>query len=460
MAEQTMTTTQTDGETGGSRSAKLALLGITLTIFLILGGLSIARYLGFNAKYYDLGAMSQAIWSATQGEPLLFTGRGIVLSRLSRSVELVYFLLAPIYALFPTPITLLVIQAGAYALGALPLFRLARRRLRHDWLAVAVAAIYLLYPTGQTAVFADFHADPLAVPLLLFAIEAADRRAWRRYAVWVLLALTCKFYVAIPIAALGVVLWVHGERRAGAATVIIAALWGAVMFFGLRSAFMPPPAEAAQGLNIQTTPLAYLTNRFQLRFVMDTAVIRLVHGVIVLMPALILLGRRAPLWLLPAAVVVGPVLISNGFGPSFSYRTHHYALAVPFLVVAVLMGAAKQAGSASPPAGKRPAWHGRIMLTLFTTLVFNMAFVDSPLSPTFYLERPSLEQGLSSTRFGVTPRDAFKRDWLAAHAPSRSAVDRRSALRRTPDQSRNALLDQLHLWSAVGRAAAGSGHGD
>ena len=396
------------------------LLGIMLLIFVILGGLSTARYLGFNAKYYDLGAMSQVVWSATQGAPLLFTGRGIILSRLSRSVELVYFLLAPIYALFPSPITLLLIQAGAYALGALPLFRLARRRLQHDWLALAIAAIYLLYPAGQTAVFADFHADPLAVPLLLFAIEAADRHAWRSYAVWTLLALTCKFYVAIPIAALGMVLWLRGERKAGGATIIAAALWGAVMFLGVHSAFMPPPVEAAQGINIQTTPLAYLANRFQLQFMLDTAVLRLVNGVIVCMPALILLGWRAPLWLLPAAAVVGPVLISSGFGPSFSYRTHHYALAVPFLVVAVLMGAAQQVGSSPSPPARRPAWQGRILLTLFTTLVFNVAFVDSPLSPQFYGERPSLEQGLSSTRFGVTPRDTFKRGWLAAHAPPAS----------------------------------------
>lgn len=408
----------------------LAVGGLILFVFAEMAYLSLARYHGFNSKYFDLGAMSQAIWSASEGLPLIFTGQGIAISRLARNVEIFYFALAPIYALFPSPATLLVIQAGLYALGGVPLFRLARRRLQHDWLAVVMTAVYLFYPVAQTAVLAEFHADPLAVPFLLLAIEAADRRAWRSYALWLALALSCKFYVAAPAAALGAVLWLQKERRAGVATMLAAAGWGLFAFFAIRAAFAPPATEVAQAVNAQTSAIGYLTSRFDVAFIGQTAVLRLVHAVIVLMPALLLLGWRAPVWLLPAAVTAIPALLSSDFGPSFSYRTHHYALAAPFLVTAVLYGAASQRNDPATP-GKRPAWQGRIWLTLFMVLVFNLAFIDTPLSPSFYLDRPAMDQGLSSTRFGVTSRDKFKAQWLAEHVPTAVplAADQLSAVR-------------------------------
>ncbi|WP_420642994.1 DUF2079 domain-containing protein [Candidatus Leptofilum sp.] len=407
-------------------------MGLILFAFAEMSYLSLAKFAGFNSKYFDLGAMSQAIWSATEGLPLVFTGQGIAISRLARNVELIYFAIAPIYALFPTPQTLLIIQALVYALAGIPLFLLARRKLKNATYALIVSAIYLFYPVAQTAVLAEFHSDTLAAAFLLFAIEAADRKAWRGYAIWLAVALSCKFYVAAPAAALGVVLWLQGKRRAGLATSLVAVGYSLIAFFAIRTAFAPPAELAEQAVNVQSSTWGYILNRFQLPYVWDTAGIRLVHAVIVLMPAMLLLAWRAPVWLLPAAVTVIPALISNGFGPSFSYRTHHYALAVPFLVTAVLFGAARQLNDPIPK-GKKPAWQGRLRLTLFMALVFNLAFIDTPISPQFYLDRPHLEQGLSSTRFGVTDRDSFKTAWLNDNVPDNVAVaaDQLSATRLT-----------------------------
>lgn len=263
----------------------LILAGLVLFAFAEMSYLSLTRYWGFNSKYFDLGAMSQAVWSATQGLPLIFTGQGITISRLARNVELIYFAIAPVYAVFPTPQTLLVIQALLYALGAVPVYRLAKRKLGLPSYALTLSAIYLFYPVAQTAVLAEFHSDPLATTFLLFAIDAADRQAWRSYGLWLALALSCKFYVAAPVAALGVVLWFKGERRAGVATALAAILWGAIAFFAIRSAFAPPAEVAAEAVNVQASAAGYFFNRFQLGYVWDTAVIRLVHAIIVLMPA-------------------------------------------------------------------------------------------------------------------------------------------------------------------------------
>lgn len=74
---------------------------VILVTFALLAWLSVAAYRGYNLQTFDLGAISQAIWRATQGDPLVYTHKGIPVSRLAGHVEIIYFLLAPVYALRP-----------------------------------------------------------------------------------------------------------------------------------------------------------------------------------------------------------------------------------------------------------------------------------------------------------------------------------------------------------------------
>jgi uncharacterized membrane protein len=162
-----------------TRSLKIVLSKIDWVILIaailmgvMLGFLSIIRYTGYNAFMFDLGNMSQAIWSGTKGHPLEFTYDDIGnISRLSIHVELFYWLLVPLYSLFPSPITLLVFQTLLFVAGAYPVYKLSNRKLHSRTAARLITLIYLFYPVAQTAVLFDFHGDTLAMPLLLFAIE-------------------------------------------------------------------------------------------------------------------------------------------------------------------------------------------------------------------------------------------------------------------------------------------------
>ncbi|NJN53473.1 MAG: DUF2079 domain-containing protein [Anaerolineae bacterium] len=72
-----------------------------------------------------------------------------------------------------------------------------------------------------------------------FAIDALDRGAWWAYGLWLVLTLSCKFYVAVPVAALGVVIWLQGQRRAGLLTALLAVVWGVVAFLVIRPFLRP-----------------------------------------------------------------------------------------------------------------------------------------------------------------------------------------------------------------------------
>jgi uncharacterized membrane protein len=384
-----------------------------LLIGSVLGWLSVASYRGYNSGMLDMGNMAQAIWSATQGQPLIFTWYFGPVSRVGGSVELFYFLIAPLYALWPSPMLLLILQAALFALGALPAYGLALRATESRFAARCIALLYLLYPVAQTAVLFDFHGDTLALPLLLFAIDAADRRAWRTYAVWIGLALLCKYYVAVAVLGIGAYLWLWGgQRRAGALTAGAAVLYGALSFFVLRPLFAIPPLISIERPDI----VGYYYG--ELDTVLETLGPRLLTALIVFGPAL-LVAWRGWRWLLVGFPVALAVLISTGPGPAYAYVYHHYALVVPFIVLATIEGTQRmqQRQQRAATAGTRRGrpWRGDLGLTLAIVLLAQALLVDTPTNPLFWLGVPG--QGLDSAQYGRIPRDALKDRFLAEQVP-------------------------------------------
>src|SRR5436853_540958 len=62
-------------------------------------------------------------------------------------VELLFFLIAPLYLLHAGPETLIVLLTAGIALGALPVYWIARRQLGQWGAALLFAAVYLLVPS-------------------------------------------------------------------------------------------------------------------------------------------------------------------------------------------------------------------------------------------------------------------------------------------------------------------------
>lgn len=393
----------------------------TLCGFMVLGALgylSVARYRGYNVLMSDLGRMSQAVWSGTQGEPLLFTSSDGPTSRLGLHVEVIYFLLVPLYALFPSPITLLIIQAALFTAGGLAVYRLARRHLDHALAALAVAVIYWFYPVAQTAVLFDFHGDTVAMPLLLFAVEALDRRAWKAYALWLALALMCKFYVAAPVAALGIVLWVRSERRAGLWTAMAGVTWGVMAVAVVRPVFAQAFPSVAESLTLDRYVMYYFGEILEdLRV---TWLPRVVVAVVVFLPAVWTVRLAWPWWL-PALAIGLPALLSTGPGPSYYYGYHHYALVTPFVVAAILYGLAtvRQRGTRLPVLSEPILWPLALVATLMLTLALNRVAADGPLSERFWGADGALHD---PAKYGRTLRDGFRDRWLRRHVPAEAPL--------------------------------------
>lgn len=378
----------------------------------VLGGLSVLGYRAYNAGMLDLGAMAQAIFSALRGQPLVTTGANGNFSRLAGHVELIYFAFAPLLALWRNPQVLLLAQAALMVAGAIPAYRLAARKLGSPLAARCAALIYLLYPVAQTAVLFDFHGDTLAMPLLMFALDAADRRAWRSYTFWAILAVLCKLYMVLPVAGIGayLLLW-GGQRRVGLLTGIAAGLYGALLFFVVRELFAPPTVASAA---------ATYTNHYfgDLGAIPATLPARALNALVVFGPAL-LLAWRGWRWLLVGAPLALASLLSTGPGSGYYFSSHHYAAVVPFIVIATVDGAARMraAGEQLALQGGRPRrnWRNDLVFTTLVVALASLVLVRQPLSPLFWSNAPG--GGLDPSVYGLTARDAIKDRFLAAHTP-------------------------------------------
>ncbi|TMM24695.1 MAG: DUF2079 domain-containing protein [Actinobacteria bacterium] len=184
--------------------------------------LSILRHRALQTGRFDLGNMVQAVWSTAHGHPLAVTGlRGDEISRLAAHFDPILAAFAPLWLVWPSPDSLLLAQAIAVALGALPVFWLARKHLASARAGAAFALAYLLYPPTQWLTLNEFHPVALACPLLLFAIWYLDEDRLLPFALFALAAAISKEEIGLVVAGLG--LWYALARRRwleGAAIVL------------------------------------------------------------------------------------------------------------------------------------------------------------------------------------------------------------------------------------------------
>ena len=165
----------------------------------------VLRHLAFSTGRFDLGNMTQAVWSTAHGDVLAVTD-------LARRADL-----AARRALRPDPRRLRA------ALVALARSDDAARRPRRPrsrsapgrsscWRAstsapsgraLGFALAYLLYPPTQWLALNEFHAVALATPLLLFAFWFLDEDRLVPFSIVAALACLTKEHVALAVAALG-----------------------------------------------------------------------------------------------------------------------------------------------------------------------------------------------------------------------------------------------------------------
>ena len=343
--------------------ATVVLLVGVLAHAVVYARLALLRQEAFWHARFDLGNMVQAVWSTAHGDPLsTTTARGEQISRLAAHVDPLIAVLAPLWWIWPSPDMLLVVQAVAVALGALPLYWLGRLWLDSDVLALAGPAAYLLNPALGWATVTEFHPVTLAPPLILFAVWAAATRRDAALVVFAALALLAKENVGLGMALLGV--WIAfslGRRRAGLVLSAVSLAWVAtaiwviipranegpsVFIAGRYGDFGETPGDVIRGL--VTRPDQAVTA------ILEAERISYLLALALPLAGLFLLAPLLAAGALPDTLL--NVLSSRLEQHQVEY--HYTAVIVPFLVVGAVRGIAwlRARPPASPlgPLARRP----------------------------------------------------------------------------------------------------------
>jgi uncharacterized membrane protein len=190
---------------------------------IVFGTLVWRRHDRFASSGFDMAIFDQAVWLLSRFGTQFITVRGLPVFGHHGSFAL--YLFAPFYWVGAGPHLLNLVQVGAMALGAVPVFLLARYRLANSWVAVLFAAVYLAHPSLQFMAWELFHPEVMAIPCLLFAYWFAINKRWRWFAFCCVLAVAWKEDVALAVLALGLVVAVRGNLRVGMVTAGVALGW-------------------------------------------------------------------------------------------------------------------------------------------------------------------------------------------------------------------------------------------
>ena len=326
--------------------------------------LTLVRYAAFESRALDMGNLNQAIWNTANGNWFHLTNEPGTINRLSLHVEPIIIPISWLYWLHRGPETLLVLQACVVALGALPLFALARFTLKSEWIALLFAVIFLLNPSIQAANWLEFHPLTLAPTLLIaaFFFLVIDRPGW--FAFFAILAASCKEEIALLIFMIGLYAFlILRRRKLGLITMALSLFWALFAVLVIQNFFAEGNIHWSRYSYLGATPLQKvitLLTKPGIVFAQLQAANTWQYLGWLLLPVgfTALLAPEILLLTLPS---LGINLLAD-FAPMHEVNTLIYAVPiVPFVLMAAVFGTMRSAECgvrSAGPRGRPGIWSG------------------------------------------------------------------------------------------------------
>ncbi len=255
--------------------------------------------------------------------------------------NILYFL-APLWYVFQNPLLLVVLHGPVLALGAFPLFLLARRIFPQSWIPLAVSFLYLNFRYILNLLEMDFLAEsfyPFLIFFVLYFLVAGKRVA---FFIFTFLVCLTKEDAPLYMAALGgFLIFIPGRRTYGIGLAVLAV--GYAVF--LSRIFLPithndiltasmknfreTGTGAAEVLRFHLThPFIYFDHLFGSPEKLKT--------ILKLLEFTLFIPLLSPWCLLVLVALLPP--FAQGDTNFVDLRFHYSAVVLPFLFMALLMG--------------------------------------------------------------------------------------------------------------------------
>lgn len=189
-------------------------------------------------------------------------------TRMGYHFEPLFYLLAPAYALFRSPMFLMVVGPLALNSAALAFYWLAARRTESPPIGLTAGLAWLALPSISRMPYANtygFESVYLAVPLLAFCFAAAHLNRWRTSHVLLVLAILCQETMVAIAVGWGIYIAIFRHRRREGSVIAIAAVAYLAICAGLIVPAISPDGQYVRSEMVGDITVSQLTSRLSRR---------------------------------------------------------------------------------------------------------------------------------------------------------------------------------------------------
>jgi uncharacterized membrane protein len=335
---------------------------------IVFSYIAILKNDAFSSTAWDLGIYEQVIWSTTNTGRLFWYTPEVLINPSCNFLGIhfspILFIVVPIYAVYQSTETLLVLQASVIALAAIPLYKLALLESKSARQALALSLIYLAYPPIASMNVNDFHVQAFLPLFLFFAFYYFRKEEWAKYFLFIVLASMVMEIVPLIVVFFGFYgLWVNRKKLSQArgafhlnrlltnksvtysvATIALGAAWfvlARTVTSAINPTAQPNPNWASFGDPIHNLP--------GLLFNVLVNPLKTINAIVTPVDpkAIFLFGLFAPLaflsFLSPPSLLIGApwflIAFLSNYSPYYSALGHQYvAFVAPFIFVSAIYG--------------------------------------------------------------------------------------------------------------------------
>ena len=191
------------------KSRKIAKNSLICALILLIfgffayyvGTIGVLRYRTYSAPNFDFGIFVNMFHNMKETLlPTVSCERDAIMSHFDVHISPVWYLLLPLYALFPTPETLQIGQAVILASGVFPLYLICRKYSLSRPMSIGAIFVYACLPALSSGTFYDIHENCFLTPLLLWMFYFFEKDKPIPMYIFALLTLSVKEDAAIYVA--------------------------------------------------------------------------------------------------------------------------------------------------------------------------------------------------------------------------------------------------------------------
>lgn len=209
----------------GNKVTVAVAAGLALILFSVIALITCLRYATYSSPNFDFGLFVNMFHHMREtGLPITSSERDKLLSHFAVHISPIYYLLLPLYFIFPSPHTLQIGQALVLAGGVIPLYLLAKQRGLSNKMIIMVIAAYSFSPVIICGTSYDLHENCFLVPLLLWVFYFFEREKYLFMYLSIVLVFCIKEDASLFVFFFGLFVFFSRRKRVHGALICASAL--------------------------------------------------------------------------------------------------------------------------------------------------------------------------------------------------------------------------------------------